>query len=151
MELYRRPANQFVGAFIGSPAMNFISGRLGQADGRSTFSSAVVTLPVRCDGFAGTEVVLGIRPQDIVFADRNADAGAGGGMIRGTVTLVEPLGSEQIVYTTIGAQNLVAIAPPDLSLHVDEVVALRIPLEAAHLFDARSGTRLPTTGSEQMA
>jgi multiple sugar transport system ATP-binding protein len=144
MELYRRPANQFVGAFIGSPAMNFVSGQLDHARGGSIFSSAAVTMEVPCDGAAGGEVVLGIRPQDVTFAGRDARDASESGALRGTVSLVEPLGSEQIVYLSIGAQNLVAIAPPDLSLHVDEVVPLRIPSSAVHLFDARSGARLPS-------
>jgi multiple sugar transport system ATP-binding protein len=148
MELYRRPANQFVAAFIGSPGMNFLSGRLERDGARGVFSSAAVTMAVPCDVAGPAEVVLGIRPQDVSVVDPNA---GDGGTLRGTVSLVEPLGSEQIVYLAIGAQTLVAIAPPDLSVHEDEIVPVYIPAAAVHLFDAHTGVRLAPSVPEQMS
>jgi multiple sugar transport system ATP-binding protein len=105
-------------------------------------------MAVPCDVAGPTEVVLGIRPQDVSVVDRDA---SNGGTLRGIVSLVEPLGSEQIVYLSIGSQTLVAIAPPDLSVHVDEDVPVYIPAAAVHLFDARTGARLAPDIRERMS
>jgi multiple sugar transport system ATP-binding protein len=126
LELYRRPANRFVAGFIGSPAMNFLSGALVHA----------VLPELRHDG---DSLVAGIRPQDVTLDDRPPAEGN----LRGTVWLVEPLGSEQLVHMTVGdARDVVAIAPADLAVRADDVVSLRIAPDAVHLFDATSGARV---------
>src|SRR5216683_4036564 len=48
MELYARPANRFVAAFIGSPAMNFFEGEIRQSDGKFTFNGSGIAIDVRC-------------------------------------------------------------------------------------------------------
>src|SRR5437588_11831055 len=58
--LYRRPANLYVAAFIGSPPMNLVEGEV--ADGSVRFAG--VTVPLAPNGVAPGRVVLGIRPQD---------------------------------------------------------------------------------------
>jgi ABC-type sugar transport system ATPase subunit len=83
-------------------------------------------------------VVLGVRPHDLAL-DRTLD-----GEPRGVVSLVEPLGSEQIVYVSVpGGQDLVAAVDGDTAPRVDEPVVLRIPPTALHFFDPQSGERLP--------
>jgi len=138
MELYRRPHNQFVASFIGSPSMNFVRGTLTRDNGRARFTAPGLTLAVP-DSVAAREgtVVLGVRPHDIGLdgaVDREP---------RGVVSLVEPLGSEQIVYVTVpGGHDLVAAVGPEVTPKVDEPVSLSIPTAAMHLFDAESGDRV---------
>jgi multiple sugar transport system ATP-binding protein len=70
--LYRRPANLFVAAFIGSPSMNLVEATLD--DGHVEFAGFRIPLPPGSApgvGSAGT-VILGVRPQDFedaAFAD----------------------------------------------------------------------------------
>src|SRR5256885_20043 len=122
MELYRRPQNQFVASFIGSPSMNFVRGTIERDNGRARFVADGFTLGVP-DSLAtrAGPVVLGVRPHDIALD------GAHEGGPRGVVSLVEPLGSEQIVYvTTPGGHDFVAMVTADFAPRVDEPVALRI-------------------------
>ncbi|MEO8575578.1 MAG: sn-glycerol-3-phosphate ABC transporter ATP-binding protein UgpC [Gemmatimonadales bacterium] len=142
MELYARPANRFVAGFIGSPAMNFLDGVLrtkeGDPGGGSNviFEGSGVTIEVPCDAPAGSKVVLGLRPQHLeVVPDTE-------GTIRAEVVVVEPMGNEQIVYTLLEAQRLVAVAPPELSIVPGAMVSLRVKRDAGHIFDAESGIRL---------
>ena len=139
MELYRRPSNQFVASFIGSPSMNFVRGAISRDAGRPRFTApGGLTLPVPT-GLAVRDgpVVLGVRPHDIALG---AD---GNGMPRGVVSLVEPLGSEQIVYVTIpGGADFVAAVGAEATPRVDEPVSLTIPGAAMHLFDAETGGRI---------
>ncbi len=140
MELYKRPANQFVAGFIGSPGMNFIEGTLRRDGDECVFASPSLTLPVPCAPTDGDRVVLGVRPEHITLGAPVADGGA---LARGTVALIEPIGGEQIVYVTLAdGARLVATAPPDASVAVDESVSLRIAPDRVQLFSARDGRRL---------
>jgi len=108
--LYDRPANLFVAAFIGSPAMNLFRAGVGEGAGWLSLGSQRVELPesVRVarpalGGFAGREVVVGLRPEHLPAA------GSGGGpCLEGEVDLVEALGSELLVHFSIDAERVVA-------------------------------------------
>ena len=140
MELYKRPANQFVAGFIGSPAMNFIEGTVRRDGDECVFASPSLTLPVPCPPTDGDRVVLGVRPEHITLGPPVAD---GDGMVRGAVALIEPIGGEQIVHVTLAdGAGLVATAPPDAPVAVDESVSLHIALDRVQLFSARDGKRL---------
>jgi multiple sugar transport system ATP-binding protein len=141
MELYRHPVNQFVAGFIGSPAMNFLRGSVRRDGGMLTFAAPGLELPLSSPGafaLANGEVVLGVRPPEIAI-DRAANGGA-----RAVVSLVEPLGNDQIVYLTLAdGGDLVAMVGADKPLAVDDVVSVRIPASSVHLFDAVTGAGLP--------
>ena len=111
-ELYDRPVNLFVGGFIGSPAMNLIEATLEGSDGNmvATLGSQKIalggeTLQARpgLKAYAGKQVVLGIRPEDLEDAALESDTPAGR-RLRGTVSLTEALGSEVMVHFTVDAR-----------------------------------------------
>ena len=140
MELYRRPANQFVAGFIGSPAMNFVEGTVRREGDSYVFASASFTLPIACAPANGEPVVLGVRPEHITVGAPSSD---GAGVVSGMVTLIEPIGGEQIVHVTLAdGAELVAMAPPDSAVVVDAPVSLRIAPDTVHLFSARDGSRV---------
>jgi multiple sugar transport system ATP-binding protein len=103
MELYNRPQNLFVAGFIGSPAMNFMPGRV---DGDTLkLPMAEVKLPqgVRVDG--GRELIAGIRPED--FEDASLVGGGlreKGATFRAKVDVLESLGSELYAHFSIGGE-----------------------------------------------
>ena len=118
LELYDRPANQFVAQFIGSPQMNVVEGRhLPQVAG------------VPAGGF------VGLRPEDVTLQPA-AQAGSGG--LPGTVELVESLGAETLIYVTVdsGAQ-LVSRQPVRSNLHNGVRVGVFVEAAHAHRFDAQ--------------
>src|SRR5690606_29053747 len=81
-ELYDRPANTFVAAFLGQPGMNLLRGTLREGDDAPTLGG-------RTDGRA---VIVGIRPEDArPCSPEEAE-------LTGTVRLVEDLGSERVVH-----------------------------------------------------
>ena len=105
MEVYRRPASQFVAGFIGSPAMNFLDVEIGRQDGRlwspwaerpsSCRSRPGLGRPGTLD--RGTKAVMGIRPTDLVVGvHRDLD-------LVGDVFLVEPIGPISYVDADIAA------------------------------------------------
>ncbi len=108
--LYDHPINIFVGAFIGSPAMNLYEATLGDSARSLQLGSQQIDLPDQVGlahpglaGFANRRVVVGLRPEHLPAED-----GAGGPVIEGDVDLVEALGSELLVHFTIDAKRVLA-------------------------------------------
>ncbi|HTT14142.1 MAG TPA: ABC transporter ATP-binding protein [Burkholderiaceae bacterium] len=119
LELYDRPANQFVAQFIGTPQMNVVP----IAD-LPQLQSAVKDVPA--GGF------VGLRPESITLRP------AGSGHVRGTVELVEALGAETLIYVNAGTKTpLVARQSTRPAVHVGDTVGIEIDAAAAHLFDAQ--------------
>ena len=107
--LYDKPANAFVAGFIGSPAMNLVRGRLTGGDGAATIELGEVVLPLprsvlaRRSGlasYAGREIVVGIRPEDI--EDASLVPSANGSSLPVRVTLAEALGARYFANRTDG-------------------------------------------------
>jgi len=116
--LYDRPANAFVAGFIGSPAMNILRGRLTGGEGAMTVELGEVALPLPLPpslvarrpgltGYAGGEILVGIRPEDI--EDAALAPSANGSSLPVRVTLAEALGAEVIAHFPL-AEGVEAIA-----------------------------------------
>ena len=118
LELYDRPANQFVAQFIGTPQMNVTA--LAQMP-------AVVQQQAPVAAVGGS---IGLRPESVSLHH------AGQGMVDGTVELVEALGAETLIYVTTrdGAQ-LVARQNTRSPLQAGDAVGLQIASDQAHWFD----------------
>ncbi|MFL5926293.1 MAG: ABC transporter ATP-binding protein [Gaiellaceae bacterium] len=99
--LFNRPANLFVAAFIGSPSMNLVEAKV--EEGAVTFGEHRLPLPVglSLDGYEGRSVILGIRPSDFEDADfsRRSDLPT----IEVTADVVEELGTEANVLFGVAA------------------------------------------------
>ena len=111
--LYDRPANLFVAAFIGSPAMNLYQATV-DAEGRSiAVGDQRLSLPPDLTDeavigrYRGERIVVGIRPEDLGDAALG-DGSATGQRLHGTVDLVEELGAEKLVHFHIDAERLSA-------------------------------------------
>jgi len=111
--LYDRPLNLFVGGFIGSPAMNMLDATIEQANGdlrakigEQTISLGQETLSQRpaLKAYAGRQVIIGIRPEDLEDAALEAGAPADR-TLRGRLELREALGSEIMAHFAIKAAH----------------------------------------------
>ena len=163
--LYDLPADVFVAAFIGSPAMNLVHARLEDDDGdlAAVLGSARLRLPDPRDAvraYAGRRVILGVRPEDIRLAREPGDD-----VLEAPVMLVEALGSDVLVHLESEAETvlsvdqreaarelgaadadaaqvvtgegsrLVARLPPSVRPRVGERIRVRLDLRRAHVFD----------------
>ncbi len=132
MTLFNAPANEFVAGFLGSPKMNFFKGVLaGNAGGgKGHFEGEEITADgVRLvnDKAIGAEVRLGIRPQHMML---DPD-----GQLKGTVTLVERLGTETVVELVTSTQTLFRFAAPEsLDIVAGQQAAFAFDPSRAHLF-----------------
>jgi multiple sugar transport system ATP-binding protein len=120
-EVYERPANMFVAGFLGTPAINFLSGPLTSGLG-----------PLRARDLPA--LVLGVRPEHIRIAP---DA-----PLEGTVSLVEPMGNHQVVWIAWGEQRLSCIVQDTRSFTPGAPLRFDIDASRVSLFDRDSGDAL---------
>ena len=126
--LYDRPADVFVGSFIGSPPMNFLKARA--RNGTAVGEAFEVPGP---PGMDGKELLLGIRPENIRIGD---------GPFRGRVLVVEPLGSHALLTVMVGKDSIKVVAPADTAVRADEELRLTPEPHKIRWMDAASGKAL---------
>jgi multiple sugar transport system ATP-binding protein len=140
--LYERPVNRFVAGFIGSPAMNFIEGRLVREDGlRFVSTDGRIAFPLKAATAAGiagpADVTAGIRPEHLRRVSDTDPAG-----MPMTVDVVEPMGNELILYARTDDHEVVARVPPDSPPEPGSIIRLAVDERRVHLFDATTGAAL---------
>jgi multiple sugar transport system ATP-binding protein len=144
-ELYTRPVNKFVAAFIGSPAMNFAMVRA--EDGTLKLGSARLELTGRHAKAAserkGRDLEIGFRPEDLEIANGTSD-----GVVRfpAKVDVVEYLGNQELLHADAEGNDIVALVPSDKQVKVGDNVEFTIPTEKLHLFDPETEESLVSTG-----
>jgi multiple sugar transport system ATP-binding protein len=149
-ELYERPANLFVGAFIGSPALNVVRATVASENGGlvASFGTARLEVPERHPAVArlrrraGGDVVLGIRPEDI--EDAGLTASPEGASFDGDVSLAEPTGADVVAHFEVaGATGPGGEPQPDLVARLNrrsraasgERLRLVVDVERLYFFD----------------
>lgn len=143
LNLYNKPVNQFVAGFIGSPAMNFVEGRIdGGAAPQFVARDAAFTMPVPGPA-QPRDVVLGIRPEDIYvegsrFVDHPTHT------LDAVVDVLEPMGNEIFVYAHAGPHALVARVAPQELPDVGAPIKLALDRTKLHFFDKETGETLPS-------
>jgi multiple sugar transport system ATP-binding protein len=127
--LFRRPANLFVAAFIGSPSMNLAEARV--SGGTVSFGGFTFPLPNRAglDSYDGRSVVIGIRPSD--FDDADLAPREGLPVLEVVPDVIEELGTE--VHVLFGVD-----APPVVTEETEAALEGLGPDEVAPLGDGRA-------------
>jgi multiple sugar transport system ATP-binding protein len=139
LDLYANPANQFVAGFIGSPKMNFLSGKvvaqetqqieLLLASSARVRGACVPSVPV------GTELTFGIRPEHLSLVPAKP------GELQGDVVVVERLGGETYFHIRVADQTLIAKIDGDSGVGVGGTIGLNFEPGRAHFF-LKDGRRL---------
>ncbi len=136
IELYDNPANLFVASFIGLPPMNFIDVKV--QGGRLVNDYLDIPAPEQYSGcleaYEGREVVLGIRPEDIVV----------GGDIKLVVNLNENLGQNTLVHGYVNKKKLTCKFKEWCEYKKDDVLEIGFRSEKIHLFDKETTNVIKT-------
>jgi multiple sugar transport system ATP-binding protein len=139
-QVYHAPASLFVAGFIGAPTMNLIPvERSGPNQLRLPQNGQPITLRKPIAATAGA-LILGMRPEDVDVAQGAALPGQVD--VPAVVEVVEPLGADTLVFTTLCGHPVVARVRPDIRPKPGAKLDLRFNLERSHLFDAGSGKTL---------
>jgi multiple sugar transport system ATP-binding protein len=147
-EIYDRPRNTFVAAFLGNPPINYLDGALaGDGAGlrfeRGALSLALPTalaqrLAGQGDGPGGRLVRLGLRAEDVDARGAPRE----GETLRGRISSVLPVGSDQYLGVEVESATLFFRVGRELRAHEGENVALAVNMNRAQLFDSSSGASL---------
>jgi ABC-type sugar transport system ATPase subunit len=136
-EIFDDPANQFVADFVGEPSINLFPGRVARDNGNVIVRVGDGTLiPAATGPSEGTDVVVGLRPQDCVTS--------GPADLRGEVVVFEDfLESGQATVKVSGVEtHIVVQTPAEETYRPGDGIAISAPGERIYLFDATTGDRL---------
>jgi len=138
LELYDRPANLFVAGFIGSPAMNFIAGRLegGEPPTLATASGVKVPLSNAPQAAPDSEIIMGVRPEHVSLGGPQA--------MSAQIMVIEPTGYETQVIAKFAGQDMTCVFRERLNGRPGDRIGLTFegPL---HFFDAQTGAAVATS------
>ena len=133
LDLYDKPVNRFVAGFIGSPAMNFLSGRISEAGNVVVLADGAGTLPLDRSLTPGREVIAGIRPEHL-------DVASDGATFHLDIGVVESTGSATYLTSRDGTFQLVQSERTNLAS--GDRIGLGIDPAKIHLFDPQTGIAL---------
>ena len=139
-EIYNQPRNLYVADFIGSPSMNFLEGHLEGG----TFKVDDMAMPMTGYQFANAQTadrpaVIGIRPEHVVTGELVGNAPL---QFDVTVDLVEPMGSDTLVYAKLGRHVFRVRMDGQARVRAGSTLAIGIDPSRASLFDKATEDRL---------
>jgi multiple sugar transport system ATP-binding protein len=142
LEIYHRPANRFVAGFLGTPPMNFFTGRLVDEAGQLFFDEGTAKLPV--PAWAGpalrerpaAELVMGVRPEAIILPRSGFSTAAAALTVPMKLWLLQPLGAKMDVYlSTARHERIVAHVDARAGLSVGDTLPVTIDMDRVHFFE----------------
>jgi len=143
MAVYDQPSNKFVASCIGSPPINFMTGRIRKKDRKYFFDEGAFQVKLleamypKIAPYDGQEVVLGIRSEDIydkLFASESSPENT----VRATCEVVEPLGSEVYLYLSCGRHSFIARGGAHDRPEVNRDMDLVFDMSKVHFFDSKT-------------
>jgi multiple sugar transport system ATP-binding protein len=138
IDIYNNPANLFVAAFIGSPAMNLMD--VKYKEGHIHFTDGTkMELPAKfvkaLKGYEGKEIVFGIRPEDSLHDDEEVEKKFPSAVMNTTIKVAELLGHEYIIHTNLSGNNLISKIDALQTYRIGDKIKLVLNLDKAHVFD----------------
>lgn len=132
-QIYARPESAFVASFLGAPPMNLLTATVD--------AGRVMLGPVAaCAGAPGTadSVICGIRAEDLA----RTNGATHQPVLHGTITALEPLGPDTLVFVVLGTDEIVCRLPPGNAGAPGEAINLTFDPDRVHLFDTTTHKRI---------
>jgi multiple sugar transport system ATP-binding protein len=140
ISLYDKPVNKFVAGFIGSPPMNFMSGRIVKVDGKFHFDEGTFKVKIVDDMVSklscheGKEIIFGIRPEDI-YDKLFVQEAPSENTVTARVDVVEPMGSEVYLHMVTPKHAFTARVGGHDKPEVNHDIDLVFDMSKIHFFD----------------
>ncbi len=134
--VYDYPANQFIGGFIGTPPMNFLTGQVQRDNGHNVVRIGHFSLTPHpafqplLGSYDGKAIMLGIRAENMDTLVSPADD-----TLQARVLVVEPLGSQNLLTVRLGNDQMKVSTHPDFVTQADADVWLRFPADKIRWID----------------
>lgn len=145
-ELYNEPANLFVASFIGVPQMNFFHGKCGidkekhavvRVEGQTFHVSEDLEKRIYEKGYMGEEVIVVIRPEDMVVLPDESEEG-----LEAKINVYEMLGAEAYLYFDCNGESRAIRIEAESKIRKGDRVRYTFQEERIHLFDPRRENRI---------
>jgi multiple sugar transport system ATP-binding protein len=134
LELFDKPANVFVAGFIGSPSMNILKGTVRRGvNPHVEIGTMKMPFDQSLNVSDGQQVLYGVRPEHLELSD---------GGFTARISVVEPTGSETMVFLRSGETEVVALFRERHAFKSGEDLTLKTRSEYVHLFDVQTGKRI---------
>jgi multiple sugar transport system ATP-binding protein len=150
-DVYRNPANEFVGGFVGSPSMNFLGVGIETSGSRVALVADSGRFEYELTDEHLSEAVrdeetatLGVRPEDVYVVEDGSDG------IETTVEVVEPVGSDNYLHLDVG-DDFIARVAADIEPATGERIRIGFDADDLHLFHADSGESLLVDRQSRLA
>jgi len=145
IEIYKKPQNIFVSSFIGTPTMNFIKGKITLENNKTflihkekKFFIPSYSFP-DSSKYNGREVILGIRPDDIILDDSKIDKE---NAISARVDVVELLGPRENVYIKISDEKTICATTHSFNIAPHTEINFSLNYLNIHIFDPETEKRI---------
>ena len=141
-EIYHRPRTLFAAKFIGTPAMNITKSKVEKTSDGWQLTNDGFSLGASADRWGlqdGTEVMLGIRPSDLIMIDAGNDST---NTVTGVCDRVEFHGDQSLVTFVVGGEHISALVSARTRPNEGDHVSFKFDQEAIHVFDETTGLRL---------
>ncbi len=130
LNLYNDPDNLFVAGFIGSPAMNFVDGKIENS--RLIVDKVEIDLGKKVPA---EDVIVGIRPEYFIIDEKNPH-------FETEIEVIEPMGNEIFLYFELSGKQMVARVSSSHKVKVSDKIPFRIDLQNIKLFDVKTEKRI---------
>ena len=144
-EVYRSPNNIFVASFIGTPAMNFIEGKVSNALKASSIIGLAdrKTLKLKKGNLnTNQDIILGLRPEDISVTNKKPTNSKDDIEIDAEISVIEPMGHETVVICESNYGEITGKVESNTNLKESMNVKLRVCQDNIYLFDKNSQKNL---------
>jgi multiple sugar transport system ATP-binding protein len=135
LKIYDDPANRFVATFIGSPAMNIISGEIVSTGKKLFFESKGLKLELPEEKrdllnlYGNKEIEMGIRPEHIILSNDPNN------IVTGEISIIELMGNEKIIHFYAGEKIIVCRTEPHCKLEKGKKASFKFNTHFCHFFD----------------
>lgn len=141
-EAYRKPANAFVGKYLGFPEMNLLEGKVVRSEGKLFWERGNLRLDISSWGslgsYEGSVVLLGLRPEDVRLGSvEGLDFS-----FEANIVLSEVVGSDTIVHLSVGGTTLRAFVPQIFRKPSGEKIPVGFRRENLYFFSSQNGRNL---------
>lgn len=139
LNLYDYPNNKFVAGFIGSPSMNFVTGKV--QNGQFVIGGSAIApqgrLAESLKAYEGKDVVMGIRPEHLGLRGMS-NLPEGSNIMQGRVVVVEPLGAQTDFIVEIAGQTVTVKVDGQARIQPGDNVELLIDQRRLHAFNVET-------------
>ena len=137
-EIYNKPSNLFVADFIGSPSMNFFTGKFISSSNSFSLNNALINLNnYKFDNkpLDQSDIIFGIRPEDISVSDSQDG-------MEFKIELIEPMGADTLIWLSFENIPFSVRLEGSSEYKLGDVIIINFDIKRASIFDKKSELRL---------